>query len=273
MRYLLLLLCLQPALLSAAPRVVASIAPLQELAAAVMGDLGTPGVIIDGHASAHHFALKPSHMERLQRADLVIWVDRNFESGFNRIPEALPASTSGLELLPALGIGGDDGHFWYAPGLLERGIDLVATELMRLDPANQQQYSANARLLVTEIRAWRQRIETRFKNRAPALLTAHDFLRPFAADFEWFEIESIYDRHDAHGGLKDLRRLETKLRERPPACLLTLESELPALAESLADKYRLRIVRVDNSPAADSAQAALIQRLERLQAAIERCAG
>jgi zinc transport system substrate-binding protein len=273
MRLLLLILCLQPALLCAAPRVVTSIPPLQEIAAAVMDDIGIPEVIIDAHASAHHFALKPSHMERLQRADLVIWVDRNFESGFNRIPAALPTSTTGLELLPALGIDGDDGHFWYAPALLERSIDLIATELMRLDSENQQQYSDNARLLAGEIRAWRQRIETRFKHRAPRLLTAHDFLRPFAADFEWFEIESIYDQHDAHGGLKDLRRLEAILRERPPACLLTLEAELPALAESLADKYRLRIVRVNDSPASDSSKIALIQRLERLQTAIANCDG
>ena len=87
MRLLLLLLCLQPALLSAAPRVVTSIPPLQEIAAALMHGIGEPEVIIDDHASAHHFAFRPSQMARLQQAELVVWVDRGFEAGFARVPE------------------------------------------------------------------------------------------------------------------------------------------------------------------------------------------
>jgi zinc transport system substrate-binding protein len=272
MRFLLLLLCLQPALLSAAPRVVASIVPVQEIAAAVMAGVGVPGVIIEEHASAHHFALRPSHMERLQRADLVIWVDRRFESGFNRIPEVLSASTSGLELLPALGVAGGDGHFWFAPGLLGQSVDLVAAALIRVDPAHRQQYLDNARRLEREIRSWRERVAARWQSGAPAILTAHDFLGLFAAEMALFEIESIYDRHDAHGGLKDLQRLEAWLGDHSGACLLTLERDLPALAESLADKHGLGIIRLsDETPAADG-RGAVLRRLAGLENALERCA-
>lgn len=273
MRIILLLLCLQPALLLAAPRVVVSIVPLQEIAAAVMSGVGEPSVIIEGGASAHHFAFRPSHMERLQQADLVIWVDRHFESGFSRIPAILPASTATLELVPALGIGGSDGHFWYAPELSRKSVELIADKLVSIDPAHQAQYRANAESLVEEIRSWRQRVHARWQRETPRILTAHDFLRLFASDLKLFEIESIYDRHDARGGLKDLRRLEAWLRETPPSCLLTMERDLPALAASLADKYRLRVVRLLDRPATPVGKDAFPRRLARLESAIERCAG
>lgn len=272
MRVILLLLCLQPALLSAAPRVVASIEPLEEIAAAIMSGVGEPEVIIKGHASAHHFALRPSHLALLQQADLVIWVDRHFEFGFNRIPAILPTSAVGLELVPALGIDGGDGHFWYAPGLLQKSTDLIAATLIRLDPAHGERYRANALTLEEDISAWRERFRERWRTGAPRILTGHDFLRLFAAELGMFEIESIYDRHDSRGGLKDLRRLETWLRESPAACLLTLERDLPALAESLADKYGLRVVRIDDEAVTAAGDGALLRRLARLEAAIEICA-
>ncbi len=273
MRFLLLLICLQPALLSAAPRVVTSIPPVREIAAALMHGVGEPEVIIGARDSAHHFAFRPSQMARLQQAELVIWIDRGFESGFGRVAEILPDSATALELLPALGRAGEDGHFWYAPRLLAQSVDLVAAALARLDSGHEAQYRANARMLKADIDSWRQHLYARWQSGAPVLLTAHDFLRPFAEDFGFFTIESIYDRHDAQSGLKDLRRLEARLREAPPACLLTLESELPALAESLADKYRLDIVRVAPPDAGGSPRQALLQRLERLADAIERCTG
>jgi len=272
MRILLLILCLQPALLSAAPRVVTSIPPLQEIAAGLMQGIGEPQVIIADEASAHHFSFRPSQMARLQRAELVIWVDRGFESGFARVPEILPDTTLALEILAALDLAGSNGHFWYAPRLLAKSIDLVAAPLARLDPEHAARYRANALQLKSAVESWRQHIVERWRNGAPVLLTAHDFLRPFADEFGFFDIESIYDRHDTQGGLKDLRRLEARLREAPPACLLTLESELPALAESLAAKYRLRIVYVEKSTPDDGGKPALIRRLDRLEAAIERCA-
>jgi zinc transport system substrate-binding protein len=252
--------------------VVASIVPVQELAAAIMDGVGEPGVIIEDHASTHHFALRPSHMERLQRADLVIWVDRGFEAGFNRITDVLPASVGRLELLPMLGLAGGDGHFWYAPGLLQRSVDIVAAALIQRDPAHRRQYLDNAQALARQIATWRERFKARWQDRAPAVLTAHDFLRPFVAELAFFEIESIYDQHDSHSGLKDLRGLEQWLGDHPQACLLTLEPDLPALAERLADRHGLQVIHVEEAMPPEAGGSAIMQRLAGLELSLERCA-
>jgi zinc transport system substrate-binding protein len=55
------------------PNVVTDIAPIQSLAALVMGDLGAPVALMRQGASPHDYALRPSDAEALQSADLVLW--------------------------------------------------------------------------------------------------------------------------------------------------------------------------------------------------------
>lgn len=56
------------------PRVVTDIPPVQSLVAQVMGDLGTPAMLVRPGASPHGYALRPSEAAALQDADLVFWV-------------------------------------------------------------------------------------------------------------------------------------------------------------------------------------------------------
>ncbi len=73
-----LALSLSPAF--AAPAIVASIKPVHSLVAAVMGDLGTPGLIVSGTGSPHTYAMKPSDAGALQNADLVFWIGPDMEN-------------------------------------------------------------------------------------------------------------------------------------------------------------------------------------------------
>lgn len=272
MRLLCLILCLHATTLAAAPRVVTSIAPLQEITAAIMAGVASPELIIDGHASAHHFSLKPSQMRRLQQADLVIWVARNFESGFYRLEEILPASVQRLELLPVLDVDTADGHFWYAPDLLLGSIDAIVTALVQVDPNNQEVYRANAQTLAGEVGAWRDEIIARWASRSPHVLTDHDFLGHFARAFGFDPIEAVHDNHDSHAGLKKLNRLEDLLRERAIKCLLTQTADISPLAVELGQKYGLRFVDLGVDTDGDGARTGILARLDRLASALGNCA-
>jgi len=61
------------------PSVVTDIAPVGSLAAMVLGDLGTPQVLVESGASAHGMSLRPSQARALQQADFVIWVGPELE--------------------------------------------------------------------------------------------------------------------------------------------------------------------------------------------------
>ena len=269
---LLLLLCLQlTPVLAAAPRVVTSIVPLQEVTAALMAGIAIPEAIIAQQASAHHFALRPSHMRLLQQADLVIWIDRGFESGFQRIAQVLPDNTVQLELLPALGIDSDDGHIWYSPQRLLQVIEAISAGLVEIDPDNQARYRDNAALLSSAVLAWRDDIQARLQARKPRFISDHAFTSHLEADLGYAPIATIHDQHDAPGGLRELGEIEQRLRQQPASCLLTMQSPPAQLALELAQKYRLKIINLSAPTDGDPQTPAIIRRLQRLGAALLEC--
>lgn len=84
--------------------VVATIKPLHSLVAGVMGDVGTPTLIIEGSASPHNFQLTPSKARALQDADLVFWIDETLEPALGRAIEALSDDDHVITMLDMPGL-------------------------------------------------------------------------------------------------------------------------------------------------------------------------
>ncbi len=61
-------------------KVVAAIKPIHSLASYLMDGVGKPDLIVDGYASPHGFALKPSHAKMIQNADIIFWVGEDIET-------------------------------------------------------------------------------------------------------------------------------------------------------------------------------------------------
>lgn len=290
-RLLLLILFLHSATALSAPLVVTSIPPLQEVAGAVMAGVGEAQAIIGDGDSAHHFALRPSHMRLLREADLVIWIDNQFEAGFARLSQTLPHSAARLVLLPALELDGEeshddaghgatdrnhaghgkDGHIWYSSRLLRQVVTLVTGQLSGIDPQNAAQYRLNAERLANDIERWRAATLLQLQARPPRYIVDHQFTGHFDADLGYGPIASIHDQHDNHGSLGELAEIEALLRATPARCLLTLEPRPAPLALELARKFKLEIISLASGDDAGSAEPAIIRRLQRLSAALARC--
>ncbi|UXU75007.1 MULTISPECIES: zinc ABC transporter substrate-binding protein [unclassified Paracoccus (in: a-proteobacteria)] len=56
------------------PRVVTDLPPVAALVDQVLGDLGSPTLLVASGADAHSYQLRPSQARALQQADLVVWV-------------------------------------------------------------------------------------------------------------------------------------------------------------------------------------------------------
>jgi len=54
--------------------VVTDIAPIHSITAEIMGDTGTPTLLLPANADAHHFQFRPSDAAALQNADVVVMV-------------------------------------------------------------------------------------------------------------------------------------------------------------------------------------------------------
>ena len=84
--------------------VVASIKPIHSLVAAVMGDIGTPHLLLEAPSSAHHFTLKPSQARSLQAADIVFWVGPTMEQPLTKALATLAPHAQTLPLIESAGL-------------------------------------------------------------------------------------------------------------------------------------------------------------------------
>ncbi len=88
----------------AAPAVVASTKPVHSLVSAVMGDVGTPELIVRGAASPHNYSLRPSDAAALEAADIVFWTGHGMELFLADALETLSTNARTVELAEAPGI-------------------------------------------------------------------------------------------------------------------------------------------------------------------------
>ena len=92
-----------------------------------MDGVSKPGLIVDGYASPHGFAMKPSHAKMLQEADLIFWVGEDLESFLEKPLKSIAKKAEKIELMEIKGLnklkfrernifdghddhGHDDGH-------------------------------------------------------------------------------------------------------------------------------------------------------------------
>ena len=85
-------------------KVVTSIKPLHSLASYLMDGVGKPDLIVDGYASPHGFAMKPSHAKMLQNADLIFWVGEDLESFLEKPLSSIAKKAEKIELMEVKGL-------------------------------------------------------------------------------------------------------------------------------------------------------------------------
>ena len=89
---------------NAETKVVASIKPIHSLASYLMDGVGKPSLIVDGYASPHGFALKPSHAKMLQEADIIFWVGEDLENFLEKPLGSIAKKSEKIELLEIKGL-------------------------------------------------------------------------------------------------------------------------------------------------------------------------
>lgn len=175
------LLMASPAL--AAPKVVASVVPVQSIVAAVMGDTGTPELLLQGSMSEHRAVFTPSQIASLGNADLVFIVGQGLEAKLAQISGSDAVNgkrfielteAPGIAKLPireggawepdsdghdhdhgdthaAEGVLSFDPHIWLDPENAKAMARQVAAELAKADPGNAATYAANETAFAQEI--------------------------------------------------------------------------------------------------------------------------
>lgn len=185
------------------PRVITDIAPVHALVSQVMGDLGTPEILIWPNADPHHFQLKPSQARALSSAELAIWVGPALTPGL--------ADVIGDAVATSLALSGDDHghdhghdhgdedpHAWLDPDAAIAWLDRIAEELAEADPENAGTYTQNSRAAQDRLRALAAEIDARFATlKDRQIVVLHDAYDAFADRFGLTVAAALADS-DAH---------------------------------------------------------------------------
>lgn len=275
----LLCLSLSTGMAMAAPQVVASIKPLQLIAAAITDGVSTPALAVASGQDPHHLSLRPSERRALQQAALVLWVGPMLELPLVDVIEDLDAIVITAQQLPAIQIAavadGNDPHLWLDSINARRIAAALATELQQLDAANAAQYSSNATRFAQTLDALDADIDYALQplQTAPWAVSHHAF-RYFAQQRGLQEPLALTDSSNTAPGVRSVVTMREQLAARHIDCLLTEPTENHQQLDALLSGSTINIVSADVlgstlEPAAD----AYANLLRQLTAALQSCMG
>lgn len=258
MRYIIssILASLPLTALAEVPQVITDIPPVHALVAQVMGDLGTPVLLLEKGADEHDFQLRPSQMQQIAEADLVVWIGPELTPWLDR---ALAGAQAGMVSLPLLdqadtqtrafgatehddhsaesdghGHDGIDPHAWMDPANAAYWVDVIAVQLVLADPDNTRTYTANAIAAKEQITALDTELSALLaplKDRA--FVTYHDAYGYFTAHYGLKAAGSVAMGDATAPGAAHLAELQTTIAD--VTCVFPELQHDPALLLQLLD--------------------------------------
>lgn len=285
MRVFAVLLCLilTAGSAAAAPRVLATIKPIHSLVASVMRGVATPDLLVEGAASEHGYALKPSDARKIADANVIFWVGPNLET-FLTTPLAslgtharivtlenedtvrrLPARSGGL-----WGHDSDDGpsdpHIWLDAHNGVAMVRVIAAELAHADPANAKKYYANAAATIGALVKLDRSLSARLQDlRDRPYIVFHDGYHYFEARYGLDAIGSVTVAPDRPIGPRRIAVLRDAIVHGKAICVFREPQFPPSLISTLTEGTDARSGVLDplgaNLPPGPSLYAALLNNL------------
>lgn len=235
----------------AGPRVIASIMPVHSIVSAVMGDTGTPELLLPGKLSEHTASFTPSQIEDLGRADIVFMIGQGLEFKLGEIDgsEAVNgkgfvqlSNAPGVKVLPIRDGGawepdedepkapateGQDGivlkfdpHVWLDPENAKAMAATVATELSKADPAGAAIYAANAAAFSTSLDTISKEIAAELSSvRQKPYIVFHDAYHYFEARYGLGAAGSISNISAVSPSAQRLKEIRGKLAATGATCV------------------------------------------------------
>ena len=281
------------AALAETPRVVATIKPLHSLVAAVMGDLGSPQLIVRGGASPHTYSLRPSDAAALEAADVVFWTGHGMELFLEDALDSLAADAAvveladspGIELLPIREGGAfephadeaevhtaDDGHdhdhgemdmhFWLDPVNAGHMVAAIADALVTADPEHADIYKANAAAETARLEAPTAELDALLAPvRDRPFIVFHDAYQYFERRFGLTLIGSITVTPDTLPGAQRISELRARIAEANAICVFAEPQFEPAVVATIIEGTPARSGTLDPEGAGLAEGAGLYRQL------------
>ena len=238
--------------------VLASIKPLQLIAQALTVDVSNAEALLPAGVTPHDYALKPSDLERVYSADLLLWMGPDFEPYL-----AKPAhSRNGAELavLDQQDHEGHDHdahhheghehlygdpHVWFGPEEAQHIAEALLTLLVEQDEKNARQYQQNLDDFLLRLKGVDKHIKNQLANGTSNYLVAHDAYSHFEKHYGLSHSGVVSLQPETKPGAKGLLKLRKLIASEQVKCLFVEPQTDPRIVNILVEGNNLQVYSLD----------------------------
>ena len=254
-------------------KVVASIKPIHSLASYLMDGIGKPDLIVDGYASPHGFAMKPSHAKMLQEADIIFWVGEDLENFLVKPLSSIAKKAEKIELMEIKGLeilkfrernifddhdhddhghddheghahGEFDPHIWLDPVNAKVILKEMAEHLIENDEKNSATYKKNLAKALKDIDKLIKDTKSEL-NKSVASIVFHDAYQYFEERFNVNILGAFTVNTDVMPGAEQLAEIREIIEHDKVACVFSEPQFNPDIIKAVAKDMNIKTGVVD----------------------------
>lgn len=252
---------------SASAAVVTSIRPLGFIASAIADGVTPTEVLLPDGASPHDFALRPSDIQRLRSADLVLWVGPDMEAFLNKALVPISATRKlAISELPAVkpllmkGEEDDDHdhageahnhadddhghhhgeynmHVWLSPEIAKVTAIAIHDRLLELMPQNKDKLDANLRQFENLLTQTDKNVGNMLTPvQGKGYFVFHDAYGYFEKHYGLSPLGHFTVNPEIQPGAQRLHQIRTQLVEQKAVCVFAEPQFRPAVINAVAKR-------------------------------------
>ena len=249
-------------------KVVASIKPIHSLASYLMDGVKKPDLIVDGYASPHGFAMKPSHAKMLQEADLIFWVGEDIESFLVKPLGSIAKKAEKIELMEIKGIkklkfrernifdghddhgheghahGEFDPHIWLDPLNAKKILKEMAKHLIENDQANESIYKENLKKANKDLDKLIKQVKSEL-NKDFKSIVFHDAYQYFEKRFKVNVLGAFTVNTDVLPGAEQLSEIREIIEHEKVTCVFSEPQFNPDIINAVAKDMNINTGVID----------------------------
>ena len=247
-------------------KVVTSIKPIHSLASYLMDGVAKPDLIVDGYASPHGFALKPSHAKMLQNADLIFWVGEDLENFLEKPLKSVAKKAEKIELMKIKGLTklkfrernifeehdhghkedghddhGDEGHahgeydphIWLDPMNAKVILSEMTEHLIENDQKNEVKYKANLKKAHKDLDKLTKKVKSEL-NKDFKSIVFHDAYQYFEERFGINVLGAFTVNTDVMPGAEQLAEIREIIEHDKVSCIFSEPQFNPDIIKAVA---------------------------------------
>jgi len=265
-------------------KVVASIKPIHSLAIYLMDGVGKPDLIVDGYASPHGFAMKPSHAKMLQNADLIFWVGEDLENFLEKPLKSIAKKAEKIELMEIKGIkklkfrernifeehddhghdehkehghkedkhddhhehahGEHDPHIWLDPINAKAILSEMAEHLIENDSKNASKYKANLKKAHKDLDNLTKKVKSELKKDFNSIVF-HDAYQYFEKRFDVNVLGAFTVNTDVLPGAEQLAKIREIIEHEKVTCVFSEPQFNPDIIKAVSKDMKINTGVID----------------------------